>query len=94
MDDRAQKTNDLTFKKFAREIYRVPAIQHKKTWKEDQYKLDSQIIPEFGDYRLSSITARDISTFLTAQKERTSSITANHYATLIKRFFHFQSDGA
>ena len=77
-----------TFRKFAKELYIPHAMQHKKTWKEDQYKLDRQIIPAFGDYRLSSITARDISTFLTQQKERTSSTTANHYATLIKRMFN------
>jgi len=87
-DERAQRTNDLTFSKFAEKFYIPHAKMHKKTWKEDQYKLDRQIIPAFGDYRLSSITARDISTFLTEQKERTSSTTANHYATLIKRMFN------
>jgi integrase len=87
-EQREQKTNDWTFRKFAKELYMPHALQHKKTWKEDQYKLDRQIIPAFGDYRLSSITARDISSFLTAQKERTSSTTANHYATLLKRMFN------
>lgn len=87
-EQREQKTNDWTFRKFAEELYLPHAIQHKKTWKEDKYKLDRQIIPAFGDYRLSSITAQDISTFLTQQKERTSNTTANHYATLIKRMFN------
>ncbi|MEJ2491113.1 MAG: tyrosine-type recombinase/integrase [Desulfuromonadales bacterium] len=87
-DQRQQKTHDLTFKKFTEEFYVPHAKMHKKTWKEDVYKLNRQIIPAFGDYRLSSITARDISTFLSQQKERTSSITANHYARLIKRMFN------
>jgi len=87
-DQREQKTNDLTFRKFADEFYIPHAKLHKKTWKEDIYILDRQIIPAFGDYRLSSITARDISTFLTTQKERTSSITANHYGRLLKRMFN------
>ncbi len=87
-DQREQKTNDWTFKKFIKEMYMPHAIQHKKTWKEDQYKLDRQIIPAFGDFRISSITARDISTFLSQQKDRTSSTTANHYARLIKRMFN------
>jgi integrase len=87
-DQREKKTNDWTFKKFVKELYLPHAIQHKKTWKEDQYKLDSQIIPAFGDYRLSSITARDLMEFNSVQKERTSSTTANHYATLIKRMFN------
>ena len=87
-DQRDQKTNDWTFRKFSKELYMPHAIQHKKTWKEDTYKLDRQVIPAFGDYRLSSISARDISTFLTQQKERTTSTTANHYATLLKRMFN------
>ena len=87
-DHREQKTNDLTFSVFAEEFYIPHAKQHKKTWKEDTYKLDHQIIPAFGYYRLSSITARGISTFLTQQKERTSSTTANHYASLLKRMFN------
>ena len=88
IDQRETKTNDWTFRKFSKELYLPHAIQHKKTWKEDTYKLDRQIIPAFGDYRLSSISARDISTFLTQQKERTSATTANQYATLIKRMFN------
>jgi integrase len=87
-DERAQKTNDLTFSKFCEDFYVPHAKQHKKTWREDVYKLDGQIEPAFGKYRLSTISARDISTFLTQQKERTSSTTANHYATLIKRMFN------
>ena len=57
----------------SKELYLPHAIQHKKTWKEDPYKLDRQIIPAFGDFRISSITARDISTFLTQQKKRSAS---------------------
>ena len=87
-DERAQKTNDLTFSKFCEDFYVPHAKQHKKTWQEDVYKIDGQIEPAFGDYRLTTITARDISTFLSQQKERTSSTTANHYATLIKRMFN------
>jgi len=45
-------------------------------------------IPVFGKYRLSTITVRDITTFLNQQKQRTSSITANHYGRLIKRMFN------
>lgn len=87
-DERSQKRQDLSFSAFAEDYYLPHAKMHKKTWKEDQYKLDRQIIPAIGDYRLSSITTRDISTFLNQQKERTSSITANHYARLIKRMLN------
>ena len=39
-DDRAQKTNDLTFSVFVSGFYIPHAKQHKKTWQEDVYKLD------------------------------------------------------
>jgi len=87
-EQREQKTNDLTFKRFCDDFYVPHAKQHKKTWQEDVYKIDGQIDPAFGKYRLTTITARDISTFMTQQKERTSATTANHYATLIKRMFN------
>jgi hypothetical protein len=87
-DERAQKSNDLTFSKFCEDFYLPHAKMHKKTCQEDIYKIDGQIEPAFGKYRLSTITARDISTFLTQQKERTSSTIANYYATLIKRMFN------
>ena len=57
-DQREQKSNDLTFRKFADEFYIPHAKMHKKTWKEDIYKLDRQILPAFGDFRISSITTR------------------------------------
>jgi len=87
-DQREQKINYWTFRRFANELYLPNAIQNKKTCKEEQYKLDRQIIPAFGDFRISSITARDISTFLTQQKERISSNITNHYARLNKRIFN------
>src|SRR6056297_1840866 len=49
-DERAQKSNDLTFEKFAEEFYIPHAKMHKKTWQEDIYKLERQIIPVFGKY--------------------------------------------
>lgn len=87
-DERSKKRNDLTFSTFCHDFYIPHAKMHKKTWKEDVYKIERQLNPALGKYRMSSITARDVSSFLTQQKERTSSTTANHYATLLKRMFN------
>ena len=86
-DGRSQKRNDLTFSAFAVEFYIPHAKMHKKTWQEDVWKIDRQLAPYFGKYRLSTITARDISSFHTKEKQRTSATTANHFMTLIKRMF-------
>lgn len=87
-EERQQKRNDLTFTAFSRDFYIPHATMHKKTWKEDVYKLDRRIIPVLGNLRLSSITIRDITTFHAKEKERNSATTANHYLVLIKRMLN------
>lgn len=87
-DERAQKRDDMPLSVFIKEFYLPHAIMHKKTWQEDVYKIDSRINPALGNLRLSSITARDLSTFHAKEKERTSATTANHYLVLIKRMLN------
>lgn len=84
-DERAQKRNDLTFADFAKEFYVPHATMHKKTWQEDVYKIERRINPALGKLRLSTITARDLTTFHAKVKEATSATTANHHLTLVKR---------
>ena len=78
-DERAQRRSDLTFSEFARDFYVPHATMHKKTWQEDVYKLDRRILPILGDFRLSTITVRDISSLHAKVKEATTATTANHY---------------
>lgn len=87
-DERAQKKNDIAFATFASDFYIPHAKMHKKTWQEDVYKIQRRLEPAFGKLTLSSITARDISGFQTKEKQRTSSTTANHHMTLVKRMFN------
>ena len=84
-DERAHKRHDLSFAEFAKEFYLPHATMHKKTWQEDVYKIDRRIDPALGKLRLSTITARDLSTFHAKVKEATSATTANHHLTLVKR---------
>ncbi len=87
-DERFRKLKDPDFSKFCRNFYIPHAKMHKKTWREDIYKIDRQLEPKFGNYRLSTITTRDLMEFHSVQKARTSATTANHYMTLIKRMFN------
>jgi integrase len=87
-DERAQRRNDITFAAFARDFYIPHAKMHKKTWQEDVWKIERQLEPAFGKLMLSSVLARDISSFHNKEKQRTSSTTANHHMTLIKRMFN------
>lgn len=83
-EKRKEKRNDLTFTEFSEKFYVPHATMHKKTWKEDVYKLDRRINPALGKLRMSSITARDIITFHSREKERNTATTANHYLRLLK----------
>lgn len=87
-EERQQKRNDLSFEEFAREFYIPHATMHKKTWIEDVYKLDRRILPAIGGFRLSTITARDITNLHSKIKEETSSVTANHHLVLTKRMLN------
>jgi len=44
--------------------------------------------PVPGKLRLSSISVRDITNFHSKEKERNTSVTANHYMILVKRMFY------
>jgi integrase len=87
-NEKFRKLKDPNFSTFCKNFYIPHAKMHKKTWKEDTYKIKRQLIPAFGTYRLSTITTRDLMEFHSKQKERTSATTANHYMTLIKRMFN------
>lgn len=87
-EERAQKRNDLTLAEFAKDYYLPHAVSHKKTWKEDVYKLDRRIIPVLGNLRLSTITVRDITNFHAKEKDRNTATTANHYLVLLKRMLN------
>jgi len=87
-DERAQKRNDLTFADFAKDLYIPHAKMHKKTWQEDVYKLDRRILPLLGDFRLSTITVRDVTALHARVNEATTATTANHYLTLVRRMLN------
>lgn len=87
-DQKEQVRNDLTLKEFTKDYYLPHATMYKKTFQEDVWKLDRRILPILGDFRLSSITVRDISGLHAKVKEGTTATTANHYLTLIRRILN------
>lgn len=87
-EEKAQIRNDLTLRDFAKDYYLPHATMHKKTFKEDEYKLDGRILPIMGNLRLSSITVRDVTALHAKVKEGTTATTANHYLMLLKRMLN------
>ncbi len=91
-DEKKEKKGMLTFAEFAREHYLPYAKQHKKSWKEDHWKIERAYIKKFGNKRLDEITSRDIAAFHTAEKERTSGTTANHMVRLLGRMLRLAQE--
>ncbi len=87
-EEREQKRSEPTLAEFAREHYMPHSRQHKKTWQEDEWKIERRLAPALGHLRLSAVTTRDVTAFHSAEKGRTSAVTANHHLTLIKRMFN------
>ncbi|APG24247.1 tyrosine-type recombinase/integrase [Syntrophotalea acetylenica] len=87
-DEREQRRSEPTLAEYGRDHYMPHAKQHKKTWQEDEWKIERRLIPILGHLRLSSVTTRDVAAFHSAEKSRSSAVTANHHLTLIKRMFN------
>ncbi len=86
-EERQQKRNDLTLNDYIDQFYIPHATMHKKSWQTDVYMLN-KVRPALGKLRLSTLSARDISNFHSAQKARTSAVTANHFLILIRRMMN------
>lgn len=87
-DEREQRRSEPTLAEFARDHYMPHSRQHKKTWEEDEWKIERRMVPAMGHLRLSGITTRDVTAYHSVEKNRTSSVTANHHLTLIKRMLN------
>jgi integrase len=87
-EEREQKRSEPTLAEFARDHYMPHSRQHKKTWQEDEWKIERQLVPALGHLRLSAVTTRDVAAYHSAEKVRTSAVTSNHHLTLVKRMFN------
>jgi len=75
-----------TFEAFSAE-YIDRAKKTKKTWQKDQGLLDLRILPKLGQYRLDTITTRQIESLHNDVKHERSPATANRHLAQIKRMF-------
>lgn len=91
-DEKKERKGMLTFTEFAQEHYMPHSKQHKKTWKEDYWKIERALIPAFGSKRLDEITPRDMAGFHASEKERTSGVTANHMLRLLGRMLRLAQE--
>jgi integrase len=60
----------------------------KKTWKNDEAKLKTRILPKWGKLRLDTITTRQIETLHNNIKDARTPATANRHLAMLKRMFN------
>jgi len=68
------------------------AKPHKRTWRDDQSKIASEILPQWGRRQVAAITRRDCDLLVRAIAARPAPIYANRVAALLQRLFRFAVD--
>lgn len=64
----------------------------KRTWRDDQSKINSEILPRWGQRRVAAITRRDCDLLVRGIAARPAPIYANRVAALLQRLFRFAVD--
>ena len=88
LSERDKVTGGMTFQEFGDQEYLPHAKSHKKSWRDDQCKLQSDMYPVFGNLKMSAITGRDIEQYCSRIKGRSSPGTSNRHLSLLKRMFN------
>jgi integrase len=60
---------------------------HKRSWKDDDNKLNADILPAFGERRLNEITSKEIQVYLEKIKTRTSGSCSNRHRSLWSKLY-------
>ena len=88
MAERDKRTDVMTFQEFAENEYMPYAKANKKSWRDDQYKLNTDMIPTLGKLPLTSVTTRDIELYRARIKVRNTPSTANRHHALLSKMFN------
>ena len=60
-----------------------------RTWREDERKLDVDIVPALGHLKVKDVTRRDITALIDQINERGARVAANRTISLLSRMFRF-----
>ncbi len=72
--------------------YLAWAKQHKRSWNDDESRLNLELLPRFGKLTLDAITPRDIQRMHAEIRERTTNSTANRYLGLMGRMYSLANE--
>ncbi len=77
-----------TFADLAKEYLKLHAKRHKRSWQEDERKIDVELLPHWRTRKVKDISRRDVRALVDAIAER-APITANRTLALIRKMFNF-----
>jgi integrase len=94
VDPAAEREEHLGIPTFAAYAvdYLVWAKQHKRSWQDDEGRINLELVPRFGKLTLDAITPRDIQRMHGEIRERTSNSTANRYLGLMGRMYSLANE--
>jgi integrase len=68
------------------------ARKNKRSWGDDEYRINLELIPRFGRLPLDAIAPRDIQAMHQQIQARTSNSTANRYLGLVSRMYSLANE--
>lgn len=68
------------------------AKKNKKSWENDEYLINKELLPSWGKRKISDITSRDIVLLLDKVVDRGAPVSANRIYALISKIFSFAID--
>ncbi|MBI1317329.1 MAG: tyrosine-type recombinase/integrase [Candidatus Hydrogenedens sp.] len=89
--EREERLGIPTFVAYAVD-YLAWAKQHKKSWRDDESRINQVLAPRFGKLTLDAITPRDIQRMHAEIRERTSNSTANRFLGLMGRMYSLANE--
>jgi len=89
--EREERLGIPTFAAYAVD-YLAWAKQHKRSWRDDESRLNLELVPRFGKLTLDAITPRDIQRMHAEIRERTTNSTANRYLGLMGRMYSLANE--
>jgi integrase len=86
--EKAQQRKAETFREMAEQYIERHAKPHKKSWPEDERRINKHLIPVFGNWKAKEITRRDIRPVLEGMAKETP-IEANRVRSLLRKIYNW-----
>ncbi len=86
-------TQRIKFSELSQMYLNSYAKMNKRSWRDDQYRLDASMVPYFGKLELQDITPLDIEKYRARRlEEKVSRSTVNRETTILKKMFNLAID--